>query len=255
MRSRTLSYLTRAQDEQCFYECPRGDMAAHTAQCSLRSVACGFCAKLTAADNEASHAEVCPRRPTPCHAGCGASVPRASLACHLETDCPEAEVECPYAGCGARFRRAEAEEHADSMLGAHLAGERAARVALERRLNAVERRMRVVETSQRANWAHTLAAVQRPPPPSSVFQRASQHPDVLAAPPSGRRRARELRPLDAGFRAVVPRPAVGAPFAAAMARAHALFADDDGGAVFIANEANAGAYDGADEEDGEGVEE
>jgi hypothetical protein len=215
-------------------------MAAHEAQCSLRSVPCAFCAKLTAADNEASHADVCPLRPAPCHAGCGASVARASLARHLATECPEAEVECPYAGCGARFRRADADAHAESMLGAHLAGERAARVALERRLNGLERRMRGVETSQqRANWAANAHAP--PPPPSGNALGPVVIGDVRdVPPPSGRRRAREERPVaaggGAGFRAVVPRPAAAAAGGAGFIPADSDGEDGDGPSEFVGGE-------------------
>jgi hypothetical protein len=123
----------------------------------------------------------------PCHAGCGTSLPRHALAAHLASECPDAEVECPFAGCGARTRRADAPAHAAESLEAHLAGERAARVQTERRLGALERTVRMLSCTVAAH------ARQQTSVAAQLQAQAQAQQALYAAEPGplSRRRARE----------------------------------------------------------------
>ena len=151
-------------EEECTFEGPRASLGAHVATCPLRPIECVFCGTVTAADNAETHAASCDNAPTPCTAGCGLSLARCEVTHHLETDCPEAETRCPFAGCGARMRRADQAAHAEGAMATHLAGERAAREALQRRMNDFERHMRAFEARLTLLVSGAAGAWEPPPP-------------------------------------------------------------------------------------------
>ena len=70
-------------------------------------------------------------------AGCPAQLPLDGAAAH-EAACGFATTPCPFAGCGVALRRSESDAYDAAFAAAHARGERAARVACEARLVAVE---------------------------------------------------------------------------------------------------------------------
>ncbi|KAI6658042.1 TNF receptor-associated factor 5-like [Oopsacas minuta] len=96
----------------CPLECKsvvkRCEIDTHTGdQCELRKVECEFCKKILPFRGLISHLEICPSHPIKCE--CGNEFQRCKQEAHIETECPLAEVECPYAiyscGVGKMFRK------------------------------------------------------------------------------------------------------------------------------------------------------
>ena len=64
--------------------------------CTLRKVRCGHCDTELISYQLPTHLEMCPRIEVPCE-HCGKVMYREDMTQHLEEDCPEKELECPFA--------------------------------------------------------------------------------------------------------------------------------------------------------------
>ena len=62
--------------------------------CPLREVKCEFCPTTTLVQDMPVHLENCPFQPINCK--CGKGTIRSGKSMHIKTECPLAEIECPY---------------------------------------------------------------------------------------------------------------------------------------------------------------
>ena len=99
-----------------------------TNECVKRSLKCKHCKKDFKADTLDTHVNTCDSQPIKCPDGCGKDLAKKEAVVHKNTQCPLAEVKCPYEkyGCkiGAMKRRDLANhkteklmEHQDHILG------------------------------------------------------------------------------------------------------------------------------------------
>ena len=121
-------------NESCAYEfggCPnavagckelvlRKDAARHASEtCAYRQELCQHCRDPFEVRNLPGHEGVCPEAQLECpNAGCGESVARRNMAEH-RGGCGREEVGCPCPGCKERMARAEVEKHAEASGAVH----------------------------------------------------------------------------------------------------------------------------------------
>lgn len=101
----------------------RNDIVDHEASCLFRPYLCEYCKtyKSTCHDVSVNHWPVCPRRPIPCPNHCGVYPENKDMQHHLENDCPNAVLNCPfsYAGCKAQLISASLEAHIHDDVALH----------------------------------------------------------------------------------------------------------------------------------------
>ena len=84
----------------------RGDMLLHKQNiCLMRKATCEYCDKVGKAKDYAEHLESCKKYPIKCPNECGKTVLRMELSYHNTTECPLAEVDCPYAKYGCKANK------------------------------------------------------------------------------------------------------------------------------------------------------
>ena len=64
--------------------------------CSHREIPCEHCERDFRVCDMPNHHDECNRMPVTCELGCGMLVCRENMAPHLEEECEEKEVECPF---------------------------------------------------------------------------------------------------------------------------------------------------------------
>lgn len=135
--------------------------------CSLRQVSCKYCQKQMMDKDMAKHHEECPQMPIPCPNKCFSkeAITRKNMKKHIEV-CPDQVVKCKYSkfGCSEKeMKRKDYVQHLSSAMEKHLdlvaefaenesnarkALEKkieeniAAKIALEKRIAALEHRLR-----------------------------------------------------------------------------------------------------------------
>ena len=88
-------------DESCQLLCgvvtTRDEMERHVREeCSQREEACLHCSGVHKVCEMVEHVKVCGKVFVLCELGCGTRVRRESILCHLESECSEESVVCPY---------------------------------------------------------------------------------------------------------------------------------------------------------------
>jgi len=158
---------------------PSRDAAAHEAACGYRLALCSHgCGAAVRAREAAEHEEACPAREITC-ALCRAPVPAARFVHHAQRACPDARVACRYAGCTALLPRRDFPAHDACSLVAHLAGERAARRAVD-----PARRDAAAVRADIASHLKQLRSV-KPPAGASVAAAALRGLSDIAITPEG----------------------------------------------------------------------
>lgn len=93
----------------------RKDVVNHEESCLFRPYVCEYCHTFqsTCHDVSVNHWPVCPRRPIPCPNQCGLYPEKRHMQHHLDNDCPNAILKCPYsyAGCTVQLTSAGIEDH------------------------------------------------------------------------------------------------------------------------------------------------
>ncbi|XP_064399875.1 TNF receptor-associated factor 5-like [Halichondria panicea] len=93
----------------------RKDITNHETKCLFRPYMCEYCSSYqsTCHDVSVNHWKVCPRRPNPCPNKCGVYPENRDLQQHLENECPNAILKCPfaYAGCEVELTSADIDNH------------------------------------------------------------------------------------------------------------------------------------------------
>ena len=82
----------------CGVELTRDELKIHvTDTCVQREMRCEHCGEDFKYCDMTNHLDVCPRMKVSCELGCGVIMCREDMTQHLEVDCPEKELECPFA--------------------------------------------------------------------------------------------------------------------------------------------------------------
>lgn len=110
--------------ERCLHACPRRDLDEHQKTCEFRAASCQHegCCVVTTARRIESHHRSCAHRRVPCQQ-CGLTVSLGRLTEHLESDCPENAVPCPFSvhGCPELVKRRCMSDHLQQATVSHLA--------------------------------------------------------------------------------------------------------------------------------------
>ena len=114
---------------QCPYKCgdsiQRHKLENHkTSECLKRPFSCPHCTYAGTYESiTGEHWSVCKKLPIQCPNECSSNtIERRVLKRHLNTDCPQQEVECEfsYSGCTSRVKRCKLTEHNNENLQQHL---------------------------------------------------------------------------------------------------------------------------------------
>ena len=93
---------------------PRCELDLHlTSSCVKRRVMCGHCNQDFMFEKLTNHYQICLEYEFPCPNNCNVNLKRKLLDSHLELECPNMVVDCPYKkfGCRQEVLRRELEEH------------------------------------------------------------------------------------------------------------------------------------------------
>lgn len=108
----------------CTYRCERRSLGDHRRMCVYQPATCRHenCEHVSTCRLLESHEDSCQWRVLPCP-DCGADLLLGALQEHLETDCPEHMVACPFAehGCNDFTPRRLMSDHLAQACGVHLA--------------------------------------------------------------------------------------------------------------------------------------
>ncbi|KAI6646813.1 Ankyrin, TRAF-type zinc finger protein [Oopsacas minuta] len=81
----------------CGKKLPRDELNMHVNEkCLERIIPCGYCHIDFKAYNKSYHNKKCKKMPISCELGCGILVCREDMARHIEEECVEKKVECPF---------------------------------------------------------------------------------------------------------------------------------------------------------------
>eukprot|EP01097_Dermamoeba_algensis_P004985 TRINITY_DN3177_c0_g1_i4.p1 TRINITY_DN3177_c0_g1~~TRINITY_DN3177_c0_g1_i4.p1 ORF type:complete len:424 (-),score=38.54 TRINITY_DN3177_c0_g1_i4:93-1364(-) len=97
------------------------DKEQHETECTYRPVACNYCKTSVQMYLMEEHNANCPDVPTEC-TKCGKECLRGELSNHVSSECPEAEIPCPFAsqGCSFTMFRKQVGEHLVAEVSSHL---------------------------------------------------------------------------------------------------------------------------------------
>lgn len=199
---------------RCDYRCRRNQLVDHQSVCTFRPAQCRHevCTHVTTARLLEAHEETCQWRRIPCP-DCDVLVHVNALQEHLESDCPDHMVSCPFSiyGCLELIPRRLVNEHLQSATSSHLSQLCSAvasrdleidslkmemahmRHEFESRLSRLERRAVHDGTlhgllggpAQGQRASSSTAAVPLPPPPPPVGSSYQRAPSVQAAAGTG----------------------------------------------------------------------
>ena len=103
---------------KCYNACdvilPKSELDLHLIHsCMKRRVTCEHCNKYFIHEKLTNHYQICLEYQVPCPKNCNVNIKRKLLNSHLELECLNMVVECPYKkfGCGQEVLRRELEEH------------------------------------------------------------------------------------------------------------------------------------------------
>ncbi|KAI6647251.1 TNF receptor-associated factor 4 [Oopsacas minuta] len=87
--------------EKCKLGCdivlPRHELSSHIREeCTFRKIPCEHCQRGITPYDMLNHLEKCQKIPLSCELGCGIILCREDMAQHLEEECVEKKVECPF---------------------------------------------------------------------------------------------------------------------------------------------------------------
>ena len=91
-------------------------------ECQLRIVKCQYCGVTKQFKELENHYETCLDFPLLCPNECLKSLPRKELKSHIDEECPNTIVSCPYKemGCEVLSKRSELQEHERIFISEHL---------------------------------------------------------------------------------------------------------------------------------------
>ena len=107
----------------CGVELTRDELKIHvTDTCVQREIPCKHCGEDFKSCDMTNHLGVCPKMKVSCELGCGLIMYREDMTQHLEVDCPEKELGCPFAKykCVGLFKRKNMSNHLEAKRMEHL---------------------------------------------------------------------------------------------------------------------------------------
>ena len=121
-------------DNKCGYtiiDCPnagcdqkamRKDIEAHCNICEFKTIVCEYCKEKVLYKEIKEHIAQCPNLPCDCSNKCGQKVPLSKMNFHLENECDNTVVECPFGVVGCEFyeQRKALKAHLEKDLERHL---------------------------------------------------------------------------------------------------------------------------------------
>ena len=127
-RKTHLNYECLKETISCEYapDCKEKDMREnilnHIKTCPYRLVQCEYCDETMTFENLEYHNKVCPNIPVECSNKCGKKIPMNKLKYHLEEECDNTVVECPFnlVGCEYYDLRLKLKPHLEQDLERHL---------------------------------------------------------------------------------------------------------------------------------------
>ena len=127
-RKTHLNYECLKETISCEYapDCKEKDLREnilnHIKTCPYRLVQCEYCDETMTFENLEYHNKVCPNIPVECSNKCGKKIPMNKLKYHLEEECNNTVVECPFnlVGCEYYEIRLKLKPHLEQDLERHL---------------------------------------------------------------------------------------------------------------------------------------
>ena len=107
----------------CGKEMTRNELRIHVKyKCLQRVIVCAHCLKDFKYCDMSAHLDVCPKMEMPCELKCGVVMCREVMTQHLEVDCSEKAIECPYAKykCVGLIKRKDMSTHLEERRVEHL---------------------------------------------------------------------------------------------------------------------------------------
>ena len=107
----------------CGKEMTRNELRIHvTVTCVQRLMRCKLCKGDFKFCDISAHLDVCPKMEVSCELKCGVVMCREVMTEHLEVDCPEKAIECPYAKykCVGLIKRKDMSKHLEERRMEHL---------------------------------------------------------------------------------------------------------------------------------------
>ena len=108
---------------ECGKEMTRNELRIHvTDTCVQRLIQCEHCKGDFKFCDMSAHLDVCPKMEVSCELKCGVVMCREVMTQHLEVDCPEKAIECPYAKykCVGLIKRKDMSKHLEERRMEHL---------------------------------------------------------------------------------------------------------------------------------------
>lgn len=127
-RKTHLNYECLKETISCEYapDCKEKDLREnilnHIKTCPYRLVQCEYCDETMTFENLEYHNKICPNIPVECSNKCGKKIPMNKLKYHLEEECDNTVVECPFnlVGCEYYEIRLKLKPHLEQDLERHL---------------------------------------------------------------------------------------------------------------------------------------
>ena len=127
-RKNHLNYECMKETIQCEFapDCKvkdlRENILTHVKICPYRLIQCEYCEETMTFENLEYHNKICPNIPVECSNKCGKKIPMNKLKYHLEEECDNTVVECPFnlVGCEYYDIRLKLKPHLDKDLERHL---------------------------------------------------------------------------------------------------------------------------------------
>jgi len=127
-RKTHLNYECLKETISCEYapDCKEKDLREnilnHIKTCPYRLVQCEYCDETMTFENLEYHNKVCPNIPVECSNKCGKKIPMNKLKYHLEEECDNTVIECPFnlVGCEYYDLRLKLKPHLEQDLERHL---------------------------------------------------------------------------------------------------------------------------------------
>ena len=94
----------------------RSELDSHALECKLLKVECNHCGSNILNKESEAHYDICPDIDIECPNECSLSLKRRESLDHIEVDCPNTLVSCPFSsfGCKEVVKRCELEEHQET---------------------------------------------------------------------------------------------------------------------------------------------
>ena len=108
---------------KCGTQLKRCEMQNHCEnKCQYRKVNCKHCRVIILFKEIDTHNKTCPEFPLLCSNECLKELTRKQLKSHIENDCPNTIIECPYKkmGCEEMMKRRDVEDHEKKFKSKHL---------------------------------------------------------------------------------------------------------------------------------------